>query len=98
MAETRFTVDPAALTELAKNLTHTSTWLDVARVAVENEDPQELGGQDAYNAVHDFVAHWKFQSDRIVKSLDELSRILRLAASQYQEVEDAQLKAQGSQK
>lgn len=90
----RFTVDPSQLRALRRSMVVLSGRLAEARgVAHSSEDA--FGDERLAQAVHDFVEKWRWQSDRIGERLSAANDRLRAAADNYQQVEDATLRAEG---
>ena len=95
MASNAFTVEPAALQQLAQRLGALSTKLDQARSTTQRVDASAFGDPRLTHAAQEFVGHWTYQAERLGAQLDDFARRLDQAAGQYVQVEDAQLAAQG---
>jgi len=89
-----FTVDPRALRKLASNMRALSAFIDNARQVANQTDAQGFGSQRLAGATHDFVNHWQWQAGKIGDRIQETADVLIDAASQYQAVEDAQLRVE----
>jgi hypothetical protein len=90
-----FSVDPTALRNLAQRLGALAGTLEQARGITQAIDSSGFGAQKLTSAANDFVAHWDWQAKRLGTVLLETGDRLKLAAQQYQDVEDAQLSMQG---
>lgn len=91
-----FTVEPAALRELAQTLLRLYADFGAARVETSALDASGFGDQRLCDAVHHFVEHWKWGHEHMASALQDTAEHLMQAARQYEKVEEAQRAAQGS--
>jgi uncharacterized protein YukE len=91
----KFTVDPAALAGLAGNLKDLAGQLGEVRTATQGVEAWDFGSSRLADAAHSFVKNWQWQADQLAKRLEDTGNRLAEAAANYQQVEDAQLRAQG---
>lgn len=90
-----FAVIPDDLRGMARSLVVLAAYLDQARAVVDEISPDQFGDPRLGEKTRGFVAHWKWQSDRIGKELMAAEERLVTAASNYDRVEDSQLRAEG---
>lgn len=95
MQENAFTVEPAALRQLAGDLVRLSAKLDEARVVTQQVDTSGFGSAKLMQAAEHFVSHWSFQAQQIATTASDTGNRLASAAGQYESVENSQLQAQG---
>jgi hypothetical protein len=95
VVENAFTVEPAALRQLADHLVTLSSELEQARVRTQQVDTSGFGSDKLRAAAEQFVAHWTWQGQKISATAAEVGKRLGQAADQYETVERAQLRAQG---
>lgn len=92
-----FTVDPGALQELAKTLVLLHASFSTAQAEIRGIDRSSFGDRRLTDAANHFVEHWEWGTKRIADALMDISGQLRQAATQYQQVEDEQLRQQQPQ-
>lgn len=90
-----FTVDPTSLREMARSFILLAASLDVARTEARRLDASAFGSKRLADATTAFVDHWEWQAKKVGDHLMDASDRLREAAENYQNVEDAQKRAEG---
>jgi hypothetical protein len=95
MAESRFTVEPGALRQLAGSLASLSSTIEDATRATKQVDTSGFGSNKLADAAGHFVTHWSWQAQQISTTAAEVGKRLNQAADQYDSVEQNQLAAQG---
>lgn len=90
-----FTVDPASLREMARSFILLAASLDIARVEARSVEASAFGSDRLAQATTAFVDHWEWQAKKVGDHLMDASGRLREAAENYQNVEDAQKRAEG---
>ncbi|MGZ4531127.1 MAG: hypothetical protein ACXVXP_02115 [Mycobacteriaceae bacterium] len=95
MSDDAFAVDPRVLHELGRTLIVLSARLDEARATTLQVDAAGFGQRKLSDATQHFVQHWAWQAERLGNTLQDTGNRLGQAASQYQQVEDAQIRAEG---
>jgi hypothetical protein len=91
----KFTVDPSVLLGLADDLKSLADRLCEVRTVTRGVDTGEFGSSKLSEAAHSFVENWQWQAEQLSTRLEDTGRLLAEAAGNYQQVEDAQLQAQG---
>jgi hypothetical protein len=95
MSSDRFTVDPAVLKGLAGSLQDLARQLGEVRGVTSGVEAWDFGDSRLADAAHSFVENWQWQADQLSTRLEDTGKRLAAAAENYQQVEDAQLTAQG---
>lgn len=90
-----FTVNPVALRETSRSLVVVAAHLDSARETARSANVDGFGSERLATATRAFVDHWEWQANHLSSSLSETANRLQQAMTQYESVEDAQLRAQG---
>jgi uncharacterized protein YukE len=91
----KFTVDPVVLQGLASSLRDLSSKLAEVRTVTHGVQTHDFGSSELADAAHSFVENWKWQADQLSQRLEDTGARLKTAAENYQQVEQAQLQAQG---
>jgi hypothetical protein len=91
----KFTVTPAALEALGRDLRGLATQLDDVRVRTQRIDCSAFEYDGLVTAMTTFLDDWKWQAEKLRDRLEQTGSRLETAAANYQEVENAQQAAQG---